>query len=275
MKTRASCSTLANRLFRFLVGLAFAGLTHTVAAQIYLGTVFTGLYSTPGESGSGVTATHEEPVIFLTFYVYRSDRSAYWLTATVARAPDVNGSFNYTGDLYETSGPPLGGPFDPATVTYRKVGTVSWLSRDAYTVALNYTVDGVMISKNLTRFTLNNLNFAGTYLGTIAYQTANCSPPSLNGRTFAQGGNMTITQAPNALTAVVQGSTTCTLAGDYMQRGSWGNSTGNFSCSDGTAGPMVMVAMQMTVAGFTAQFAVNTAQCQLQGSLSGIFRTGP
>ena len=94
MKTPAFGPRLAHRVVRFLFGLALAGLTHSVAAQVYLGTVFTGLYSTPGESGSGVTATHEEPVIFLTFYVYRSDRSPYWLTATVTRAADVNGSFN-------------------------------------------------------------------------------------------------------------------------------------------------------------------------------------
>src|SRR5215471_20263254 len=154
MKMPAPGLRVAERVFRFLFGLALAGLTHSVAAQTYLGNTFTGLYSTPGESGSGVTATHEEPVIFLTFYVYRSDRSAYWLTATVVRAPDANGSVNYTGDLYETSGPPLGGPFDPATVTYRKVGTVSWAAKDAYTVTLTYTVDGVAISKTLTRFTL-------------------------------------------------------------------------------------------------------------------------
>ena len=100
MNIRASSSHLADRVVRFFFGLALAGLTHSAAAQTYLGTTFTGLYSTPGESGSGVIATHEEPVIFLTFYVYRSDRSAYWLTATVVRAPDVNGSVNYTGDLY-------------------------------------------------------------------------------------------------------------------------------------------------------------------------------
>jgi hypothetical protein len=275
MNIRASSSHLADRVVRFFFGLALAGLTGSVAAQTYLGTTFTGLYSTPGESGSGVTATHEEPVIFLTFYVYRSDRSAYWLTATVVRAADVNGSVNYTGDLYETSGPPLGGPFDPNTVKYRPVGTVSWVAKDAYTVTVSYTVDGVAITKTLTRYTLNNLNFAGTYLGTIGYQTTNCSSPGNNGRTFAELGNMTVTQAPNALTIVVQGSTTCTLSGDYTQQGSWGHSAGTFSCSDGTSGPMVIVAMQMTAAGFTAQYAVGTTQCVLQGALSGIFRSGP
>ena len=279
MKTRASCSRFADRLFRFLVALAIAGLTRSVAAQTYLGTTFTGLYSAPGETGSGVLVTHEEPVIFLTLYIYRADRSAYWLSATLTRAPDVNGAKVYTGDLtgglIETTGPPFGGPFDPTTVTRRTVGPVTLMATDAFTITLAYSIDGVSISKTLPRYMLTNLNFAGTYLGTIGYQTTNCSSPGNNGHTFAEAGNMTVTQAPNALTIVVQGSTTCTLSGDYTQQGSWGHSAGTFSCSDGTSGQMVIAAMQMTVAGFTAQYAVGTTQCVLQGALSGIFRTGP
>jgi hypothetical protein len=257
---------------RFVFALALAGLTGGVAAQSYLGTLLTGLYSAPGESGSGVTMTHEEPVVFLTFYIYRADRSPYWLTATLVHQPDVNGSISFTGDLYETSGPPFGGPFDPATVTYRKVGPVSLLSRDGYTVTLTYTIDGVFISKSYTRFTLNNLNFAGTYLGTILYQTGSCSSPT----PVARAVTTTITQSSKALTIVAQGqSVTCTLSGDYVQSGSLGGSTGSFSCTDGTSGPMVLVGMQMTGVGFTAGFGVNAQQCNLLGAIGGIRISGP
>jgi len=74
METPAIRYCVARGLVRILIGLALAGLTGGVGAQTYLGALFTGLYSVPGESGSGLTATHEEPVIFLTFYLYRGDR---------------------------------------------------------------------------------------------------------------------------------------------------------------------------------------------------------
>jgi hypothetical protein len=273
MEIFAFGSHLARGFARVLVALAFAGLAATAAAQnVYLGTVFTGLYSVPGEAGSGVTATHEEPVIFLTFYLYRGDRSAYWLTATVLRGPDVNGSYNYTGDLYETSGPPVGEAFDPATVTYRKVGTVSLLSKDGRTVALTYTIDGKLISKTYTRFTLNPLDFTGTYAGTILHQTGSCSAPTV----LARSGPMKVTQSANALTIVLQGATaTCTLSGDYTQSGSWGGSTGSFSCTDGTSGPMVLAGMQMTTAGFTASFGVSGSQCNYLGAVGGVLVSRP
>jgi len=152
------------------------------------------------------------------------------------------------------------------------VGTVSFLSRDGYTVTLTYTIDGVSISKNYTRFTLNNLNFTGTYYGSIVYETGGCSSPTATART----GQTTITQSANALTIVVQGSgATCTLSGDYKQSGSLGGSTGNFSCTDGTSGPMVLAGMQMTAVGFTAAFAVNAQQCNLPGAISGILLSRP
>jgi hypothetical protein len=271
MKTLAFRSRIAVRAVRFLIVFVLLGLTGGAGAQTSLGALFTGLYSVPGEEGSGLTATHEEPVIFLTFYIYRADRAPYWLTATVVRGPDLNGSHNYTGDLYETNGPPFGGAFDPKTVTYRKVGTVSFLSRDGYTATLTYTIDGVFFSKTYNRFTLSDLNFAGPYYGTILYQPSCASPTSL-----VRVGPTTVTQSATALTIVVQGSSaTCTLSGDYVQSGSLSGSSGNFSCTEGTSGPMVIAGMQWTIVGFTAEFAVNVQQCNLRGAITAIRVSGP
>ena len=75
MKALAFRSRSAARAVRVLIVLVLLGLTGGAGAQTDLGTLFTGLYSPPGEAGSGLTATHEEPVIFLTFYIYRADRA--------------------------------------------------------------------------------------------------------------------------------------------------------------------------------------------------------
>ena len=88
---------------------------------------------------------------------------------------------------------------------------------------------------------------------------------------------MSVTQTLSSLTIGVQGPNAgCTLSGNYTQTGSSGNSSGNFSCTDGIPpGPAVVAGMQMTAIGFTAQFGVNAPQCFLLGSLSGILISGP
>jgi hypothetical protein len=274
MNIPATRSRTASRFAQFIMALAVAGMTCSAGAQgEYLGTLFSGLWSAIGESGEGVTATHEEPVIFLTFFVYRGDRTPYWLTATVTRAPDSGDSIVYTGDLYETSGPGISpGPFDSASVTYRKVGAVSWVSSDGITVTLTFSIDGVAITKTLRRFTLHNLDFSGSYAGAIAYQTQSCNSPSLNGRTVVDYGLTIITQPPGSLTLVLHGANaTCTFSGAYLQLGSLGNADGTLSCTDGSSGHFTLALMQRTFVGFTAAFGGSNQQCgDIIGTLSGI-----
>jgi hypothetical protein len=274
MNTLETRSSIARRFSRLVLALVVACLTGSVSAQgDYLGTLFSGLWVAVGESGEGVTATHEEPVIFLTFFVYRADRTPYWLTATVIRGPNSGNSFVYTGDLYETSGPGISpGPFNSGSVTYRKVGTASWVSADGLTVTLTFSIDGVVITKTLQRFTLHNLDFSGTYAGAVAYETQGCTPPSLNGTRVINYGVTTVSQPPGSLTFVFQGAgSTCTFSGTYLQLGSWGNADGPLSCNDGTTGHLTLFAMQRTVAGFTAGFGGSIGPCaDTLGALSGI-----
>ena len=271
MKAVALSHIVLRSIARLVIACALACAAGGVAAQgAYTGTLLTGLWSTPSEPGSGVTATHEEPVIFLTFFIYRGDRTPYWVSATVTRAPDAGGAFVYTGDLYETNGPPFGAPFDPAQVTYRKVGLVTFAS-NGVTATVTYTIDGVTVSKALTRFTLHNLDFSGTYAGAITYVTGNCTSPALNGRTFLEYGLTTITQPAGQLNILIHGAnTTCAMSGNYLQLGSWGNASGAMSCTDGTSGSVLIAAMRLTVAGFTGAFRAQTAQCELSGTIGGI-----
>ena len=79
MPTRQS--GLARRATAFFIGLLVCG----VAAAQSLGTVFSDLWWNPSESGWGVTIAHQQDVMFLTFFVYKDDRSPYWVTATLSR----------------------------------------------------------------------------------------------------------------------------------------------------------------------------------------------
>lgn len=241
------------------------------AQAVYLGTWFTDIWYNAAEPGWGVTATHTDPVIFLTFFIYRGDTNPYWLTATVTRGPDVAESAVYSGDLYETHGPGFGGVFNPGATSYRIVGQATFVSGDGLTAVLTYTVDGVRVTKTLTRQTLRNLDFAGSYSGSILYTTENCANPSFNGRTVVDYGPMTITQSGASLNIVARGSlATCTISGTFLQTGQWGNADGSHTCSDGSSGPFTVFAMQRTAAGFTAGFGGRNQQCEILGTMSGI-----
>ncbi len=108
-----SSTHMVSRLFiAALAGLLFAG---SAMAQ-NLGTTFTDLWYTPGEDGWGVTIDHQQNVMFLTFYIYRADRSPYWVTAVLTKV-GTGGLANppqvFTGNVFEDHGPWFGDPFNP------------------------------------------------------------------------------------------------------------------------------------------------------------------
>jgi hypothetical protein len=131
-----------------------------------LGTIFSDLWWIPAESGWGVTVDHQQDVMFLIFFVYRSDGSPYWVTATLqkvgiaglATLPQV-----FAGDLYETHGPPFNVPFNTAPVTNRKVGTATFTATTGNAASLQYSIDDANGTKNIEHQTLRNVNFTGGF----------------------------------------------------------------------------------------------------------------
>ena len=57
------------------------------------------------------------------------------------------------GDLYRTTGPPLGTGFDPSKVQAIAAGKAGVVFSDPNDGVLTYSVDGVTNSKNITRQT--------------------------------------------------------------------------------------------------------------------------
>jgi len=64
---------ICRRLASLVVSLSVCG---SCLAQS-LGTAFSDLWWNPAESGWGVTVDHQQDVMFLTFFIYRSDGSPY------------------------------------------------------------------------------------------------------------------------------------------------------------------------------------------------------
>ncbi len=103
----------------------------------------------PGESGWGVNLTQQGAVVFATWFTYDTDGSGMWLV--MSRGESV-GRDMYAGDLYRTSGPPLGaGAFDPTLVTLARVGRATFAFTDGNNGSLEATVNGASISKRITR----------------------------------------------------------------------------------------------------------------------------
>ena len=100
------------------------------------------------ESGWGLNLTHQDDVIFATWFTYDASGKDWWLAMTANRMPD--GTFQ--GTVYSTRGPPFSSqPFDPSAVVATPVGTGTLSFTDAGNGKFSYTVSGISQTKTLTR----------------------------------------------------------------------------------------------------------------------------
>jgi len=127
-------------------------------------TSLTDLWWTPSESGWGANIIQQEDILFITMFVYGQNGQPTWLIAS--NVAFVSGS-TYSGALYTTIGPWLGGAFNPGAVGIRQVGTVTFRQSQYYAGVLSYTVDGVAVTKNIQRLTYRHINLGGSYYGAI------------------------------------------------------------------------------------------------------------
>ena len=109
-----------------------------------------GLWSAPGEPGWGVSIAHGPS----------NDFVATWFAHDVAGKPvwysiqSASWSANYfSGDVYEVTGPYFGGPLAD-TARGRRVGSGGVSVRDADNISFFANVDGVQVTKQLTRMKL-------------------------------------------------------------------------------------------------------------------------
>jgi YVTN family beta-propeller protein len=106
--------------------------------------------SPPGsESGWGVHLTQQGDVLFGTWFTYDTDGSGLWLVMSNGAKTGAN---SWAGTLYRTTGPAFGGAtFDPAKVVRTEVGSATFTFTDANNGVLSATVNGVPVSKRITR----------------------------------------------------------------------------------------------------------------------------
>lgn len=239
-------------------------------------------WSGESESGWGLQLTQLHDVIFATAFVYHSDNSAHWYSATLN---PVSGSTTlYSGDLIESRGPWLGSPtFNPNAVTRTTVGAMTVSFTGANSGSLQYSVNGVQVSKQITRLAVRNNNLAGIYLGGLVARSTNCTGVSPG--QILVFDNLTVTQtgtvAPSMTMRVdfFQSGTgtpsSCTYSGTLSQAGRLSSiNNGTFSCTVGGSpanqGSFTMTAIDVQQNGFHSTFAGVDQYCAYNGRFGGV-----
>ena len=269
----------APALFATLLSAAILCAAPSARATTY-STDFTDLWFNPNESGWGVNVIQQYNTMFATMFIYGTDTAPRWFVA-----PDVEpapaGSQNvFTGQLYQTTGPSFTATtFDPNAVTKTVVGTVTFTFDSTTTGTLQYVINGVPVTKRITRQTWRDNVLTGNYLGGLTATGTNCGGGVANGnilifQTLAvqhSGG-----QASMNVRFVSGGGqdSQCTFSGPYTQAGKLGSITGNWSCTvagaSSNAGAFTLSSIQADTNGFTGRFHGNDQFCTYDGQFGGV-----
>ena len=226
------------------------------------------LWWNPAESGWGIQFVDRAAIIFATMFVYGASTAPVWYTATLnATSPQ-----SWTGDLYVTSGPAFGNPvFNPAGVTFRNVGTMTWNLSSATAGVLHYTVDGVAVTKNLVRQFIALDDFSGTFLSALHQTMSGCANPADNGTVETFATLATTQQATNfGFTLAAQIGLACTFAGTLTQDGRFGTATGMATCGGGGPQPVTLSTMVVGFNSLTLHYDSQAGNgCVTSGYFSG------
>jgi len=231
------------------------------------------IYNATNESGWAIELVQQADVIFATIYTYDSNMlPIFYSAALFFGGTDASGNAIWTGDLNVKKGSWFGAPFDASKSTLRKVGTMSYVQQFTDGGTVTFTVDGVVVTKQISRVTFRLDNYAGSYVGTYKLVAKGCRDSSLNG-TFYTDAVFTITQANDALTVVAEDSQgdSCTFTGDYSQFGQFGQSSGTFTCTTGFRGTNLLFEMNVTPTDFRGRITQSdNFGCSLTGSIAGV-----
>ena len=127
-----------------------AAYCSTTAGDRSLLTNYQDLWWNSAESEWGVNVTHQDQTLFATLFTYDATGQGLWLVMSEGTR-QADGS--YLGTLYRTTGPAFDAqPFLPIGVAnLRNVGTMRFLFSSGTSGTLNYSVDGVNVTKAITR----------------------------------------------------------------------------------------------------------------------------
>lgn len=229
------------------------------------GTDMSDLWWVPSESGWGANIAHQREIIFITIFVYGPDGSTRWYVGPALTSAGGAATYVFAGDLYETRGPFLGGPFNPSSVTTRRVGTASVAFSSTSRGALTYTVDGTSVTKNIERQTFREADPNGAFSGSRIGSVTGCASSGPYGEDLSIGASKngsTVT-----MTSLTAGGQFCTYTGAFSQAGRMSRVDGTFSCSPSRSGTFVLYELEIGAVGFTALYEANFSGCTDRGRI--------
>lgn len=232
------------------------------------------LWFNPGESGWGVNVVQQNNILFITLFVNNQNNAPVWYVGPAVTQTTSSGTtVNFTGALYQTTAPYFGGNFNPASVSNRQVGTITFSASEISRATLSYIVDGVTVAKQVQRQTWRAENIAGTYLGAVSGTWAGCGTPR-NGyqESFVV---LTVSQDNLAISMREDGTGyTCTYTGNYGQDGRMGSISGNVLCSDGVNQAFVASEVQGGIQNLSMRLVASqfSGSCTFSGRIGGMRR---
>jgi len=268
-----TAGTTEATMTRFALALLAAVLLAQPAHATTETTNFTDLWWNPSESGWGVTVTQDRTTLFLTFFVYGPDNRPTWVTAALEYTrTGPSGQPVFSGDLVVTTGPGYGSPFDPALVTRRVAGTAIFAPANATTARLDYTVDGVPVTKQVVRQTLRNENLTGTYV-VVGDMSAACAGETPESTLIAEMVSITQNGTSFRWREYDPGSPSndCTAVGTSVQEGQLTRATGTATCSSGGgSGTLRLTEITSTPIGLSGRYDFTFQQCRLAGPFTAL-----
>lgn len=234
----------------------------------------------PTEQGWGLNLIQQGDVIFATMFVYGSDNTPRWFSATLT---PTSGSTGWSGALDSTTGPFYGAPWNNASVTHNAVGTMNVNFSNANTGTLSYTASGVTVNKSISRFTLRAPNLNGRYLGGGFGTGPQAGCGQFGVSTFDL---LTVSQNGSAVTLSVdffnanQVRQICDYTGTLNTTGRTGSIAGTFTCriqssnQQTNSGSFSITNLETTINGFTANFTSSDSFCTATGRFGGIRDNG-
>lgn len=249
-----------------------------IAAMIFCTTAFANTYTSDfsdlwwneNEPGWGVNVNHQREMVFLTFFIYGKDGRVLWYTGQASHVGQTpQGALVFTGGMYEfTGGSWFAGVYNAANVSGRSAGTVSFTAYlDSATLA--YTIDGMSVTKVVTRQTFRNNDLSGGYAGQIKQVRSGCKTPYTNGD-INSNVELNVTTTANTFLMTVRNpdSSVCTYSGNYVQNGRLGRSQGTYTCPGGVTGKYDAFELEANTQGYLGRYFAGDNFCS---SVTGRF----
>ena len=267
---------MTTKIQRRLAALCISLAVSLPAAATTYSVDFTDMWFNANESGWGVNVIQQADMIFATLFVYGADNTPRWYVT--GSGLQGSGGSTFSGSLYSTTGPYFGGAFNPAAVGNAIVGSMTLAFGGPNSGTLTYTVNGVSVTKAITRQPIRSDNLTGHYLGGLTANGSGCngvtSGPILIFDQLSVTQNVTnLSMTVNFNNANGQPSV-CTFTGTYTPQGRLGAASGNFNCTFGGApgntGSFTLSNIDASITGFSSSFSGRDQFCSYSGQFGGV-----